>query len=248
MRKNNPILINVPHSATYIPPEEMKYFTTPDLGHELAVMTDHFCDDLYDTGDQMIRFPVSRLICDPERFRDDSDEIMASVGMGAIYTSCSDGKKLKSVSPGHKEELLAGYYDRYHKRLETAVEHNLNAYGKCLIIDGHSFYDEPLPYEFDRCTDRPDICIGTDPVHTPKAAEQLLRDHFSGRGYSVEINRPFVGCIVPIRYYRRNTRVMSVMIEINRRLYIDHDIHKTNGYARIKRDVADAIRVLRVCV
>lgn len=42
-------------------------------------MTDHYCDDLYDTGGKMIRFPVSRLVCDPERFRDDSEEIMASI-------------------------------------------------------------------------------------------------------------------------------------------------------------------------
>ncbi len=33
MQKNNPILINVPHSSTYIPPEEIEYFTTPYLQH-----------------------------------------------------------------------------------------------------------------------------------------------------------------------------------------------------------------------
>ena len=34
---------------------------------------------------------------------------------------------------------------------------------------------------------------------------------------------------------------MSVMIEINRRLYIDHDIKKTSGYIRVKRDIAEAV-------
>ena len=41
MQKNNPILINVPHSATYIPQGEERYFTTSKLKHELAVMKDH---------------------------------------------------------------------------------------------------------------------------------------------------------------------------------------------------------------
>ena len=107
MQKNNPILINVPHASTYIPPEEIQYFIAPRIRHELNVMTDHYCDDLYNTGNAMLRFPVSRLVCNPERFRDDAAEIMSYVGMGAIYTSCSDGRKLKTISSHHKEELLS---------------------------------------------------------------------------------------------------------------------------------------------
>lgn len=247
MQKNNPILINVPHSATYIPPTEKKYFITPDIVHELNVMTDHFCDDLYDTGDKMIRFPVSRLVCDPERFRDDSKEIMASIGMGAIYRSCSDGSELKAISSSHKEKVLSRYYDRYHTLFDKEVEKKLRKHGKCLIVDGHSFYDEPLPYEFDQNRSRPDICIGTDEYHTPGRIEETLCAFFRDRGYSVELNRPFAGCIVPIRYYRIDKRVCSVMIEINRRRYIDHNINKTLGYMRIKQNVAAAVRLLEKC-
>ena len=248
MQKNNPILINVPHSATYIPQTEKKYFTTPDIAHELNVMTDHYCDDLYDTGDKMIRFPVSRLVCDPERFRDDSEEIMASIGMGAIYSSCSDGSELKSISKRHKERLLSRYYDKYHSCFETEVSEKLRKFGKCLIVDGHSFYDEPLPYELDQDHNRPDICIGTDDYHTPGWAEEELCRYFRQRGYSVEINKPFAGCIVPIRYYRSDSRVSSVMIEINRRLYMDHNLNKTSGYRQIKEDVAKAIGILGKCI
>ncbi len=244
MQKNNPIIINVPHSATYIPPEEKKFFTTRKLRHEIQVMTDHFCDDLFNAGAEMIRFPISRLVCDPERFRDDAEEIMASIGMGAIYETCSDGRKLKQISAEHKEELLGRYYDRYHVELETAVEQKLQTYGKCLIIDGHSFYDEPLPYEFDQNPDRPDICIGTDPAHTPQQLEDLICRFFRTKGYSVELNRPFAGCIVPLKYYQKDRRVMSVMIEINRRLYIDHEINKAEGYGRVKEDISTLIELL----
>ena len=248
MQKNTPILINVPHAATYIPPRERKYFTTPDIERELNVMTDHFCDDIYDSGDSMICFPVSRLVCDPERFRDDSEEIMASIGMGAIYSSCSDGSELKVISVEHKERLLSRYYDRYHSRFEAEVAEKLNTFGKCLIVDGHSFYEEPLPYEFDQNHNRPDICIGTDEYHTPKPVEQVLSGYFRQRGYSVEINRPFAGSIVPSKYYRSDSRVSSVMIEINRRLYMDRNLNKTLGYKRVKEAVVTAIRLLESCL
>ncbi len=236
-RNNNPVIIHVPHSSTYIPPDEMQYFTTLHLQRELNVMTDHYCDDLYDSAAEMIRFPISRLVCDPERFRDDRDEIMSRVGMGAVYTSCSDGEELKRVPDNHREEIMTRYYDSHHSRLESAVSDRLDRFGKCLIIDGHSFYDTPLPYESDQDTDRPDICIGTDSYHTPGKIEVTLCDHFLKRGYSVEFNRPFAGSLVPLKYYRKDRRVMSVMIEINRRLYIDHDINKTENYQRVKNDV-----------
>ena len=57
MQKNNPILINVPHSSIFIPNEEMMYFTCPDIQNELAVMTDHFCDDLFDVNAENVSTP-----------------------------------------------------------------------------------------------------------------------------------------------------------------------------------------------
>ncbi len=37
---------------------------------------------------------------------------------------------------------------------------------------------------------------------------------------------------------------MSIMIEINRRLYIDHDINKTDGYQKIKKDIEELLDVI----
>ncbi len=68
--------------------------------------------------------------------------------------------------------------------------------------------------------------------------------YFKGYGYSVAINRPFAGCIVPTAFYQKDQRVMSVMIEINRRLYIDHDINRTSTYQRIKDDIANILNIL----
>lgn len=239
MQKNTPILINVPHASTLIPQEEATHFVTPYIKREIAVMTDWFCDDLYDAGHTMLRFPVSRLICDPERFRNDSEEIMSTVGMGAIYTLCSDGTPLKRVTPEYREALLRRYYDPYHEAFEYEVKEKLEAHGKCLIIDGHSFPAIPLPYELDQNPSRPDICIGTDDYHSPQKLVDALVTAFTAKGYTVAINRPFSGSIVPLKYYRKDNRVMSVMIEINRRLYLDENFNKSGGYERVKDDIMD---------
>lgn len=241
MKKRSPIIINVPHSSTFIPEEEKKYFVSERLEHEILVMTDHYCDDLYDVGYEMIRFPVSRLVCDFERFRDDSMESMSAKGMGACYVSCSDQSPLRQLSDTHREEILRKYYDTYHRSLELAVEERLGQYGECLIIDGHSFYETPLPYEYDQNPDRPDICIGTDDYHTPGQLTDLMCGFFEKKGYTVAVNAPFAGTMVPMKYYRKDRRVMSVMIELNRRLYMNRQGEIHSGYDRVKADICELI-------
>ncbi len=242
MKKRTPIVVIVPHSSTFIPKEERKYFVTDKLDHELLVMTDHYCDDLYDAGCEMIRFPVSRLVCDFERFRNDKDEVMSTKGMGTCYTSCSDLSELRRISKSHKEQILRRYYDTYHKALELAVEERLRQFDHCLIVDGHSFPAKPLPYEYDQNPDRPDICIGTDEYHTPKVITDALCKIFREHGYSVSINEPFAGALVPMKYYRKDKRVSSVMIEINRRLYIDRQGEITGGYEKTKKAINAAFQ------
>ena len=98
-----------------------------------------------------------------------------------------------------------------------------------------------MPYENDQRRDRPDICIGTDSYHTPREIEKELECFFRKSGYSVAINSPFAGAIVPLRYYRKDSRVQSIMIEINRRLYINHDGSLKEGYEDLKKDINAAV-------
>ena len=90
-----------------------------------------------------------------------------------------------------------------------------------MIIDAHSFPPVPLPYEADQDGDRPDICIGSDDFHTPPALTSLAVTLCREAGWTVAVNRPFAGALVPMAYFGTDTRVRAVMIEVNRRLYLD---------------------------
>lgn len=46
-------------------------------------------------------------------------------------------------------------------------------------------------------------------------------DFFTGFSLKVECNRPFSGSIVPLEYYNKDKRVSSIMIELNRSLYMN---------------------------
>ena len=75
---------------------------------------------------------------------------------------------------------------------------------------------------------RPDICIGTDAFHTSEATARAFVHAFAANGWSVELNRPFAGALVPASRYRQDARVSAVMVEVNRRLYL-HEASATRG-------------------
>ena len=102
----------------------------------------------------------------------------------------------------------------------------------------------PLPYEYDQSSDRPDICIGTDEYHTPDDLTKILCQGFEDRGYTVAINTPFAGTMVPMRYYHKDKRVISSMIEINRRLYMNQQGEITDGYEAVKESINGIFRKL----
>ena len=206
-------------------------------------MSDSYTDELFNIkGIKQHIFPISRLVCDVERFRDEDDEEMTKQGMWVCYTKTSDCKSLKMVDDKHKQEILKLYYDKHHSAFECQVEEMLKKYRECLIIDAHSFSSTPLPYELHSQELRPDICIGTDDFHTRQKVTEYFYNAFSELGYKVGINNPFCGTIVPLKYYGRNKNVHSVMLEINRSLYMDEIIgEKNKNFFNIKQDIQNKI-------
>ncbi len=46
-------------------------------------------------------------------------------------------------------------------------------------------------------------------------------EHVRNAGLHVRVNTPYSGAITPLCYYGKEKRVISVMIEINRKLYMN---------------------------
>jgi N-formylglutamate amidohydrolase len=220
------IVLHIPHDSTFIPPDIRDTILLSDdaLQQELIAMTDSFTAELFDFAPDVPRvvFPVSRLIVDPERFVDDAREPMAACGMGVIYTATSQGTPLRAApTPQERTTLLDRFYDPHHHALTQAVNAALTAFGSCVIIDCHSFPSSRRAYELDQSVQRPDICLGTDSFHTPGWLTALVANQFMAEGYSLQIDSPYAGSLVPSDHYGSEPRVSSIMVEINRRMYMD---------------------------
>jgi N-formylglutamate deformylase len=209
------------------------------LDSELLRMTDAYTDELFPlTSVEAARlvFPISRLVCDVERFPTDENEPMAAHGMGAIYMRTSKGDVLRSQpDAAYRQTLLDRWYMPHHAGLERKVNDVIARLGVCLIVDCHSFSSIPLPHEPDQKADRTDFCVGTDPFHTPAAIRDAIVAATEDEGYSIGIDAPFAGALVPLRSYHKDRRILSAMIEVNRRLYMDEQFGvKVAGFAKVQ--------------
>jgi N-formylglutamate amidohydrolase len=223
-----PLLVHVPHSATHVPADYRADLVVSDaeLASELLAMTDRHTDELAEAatglGATVLVNRVSRLVMDPERFADDAAEPMARRGMGAVYLSCRDGRPLRrsDFSADDRGGVMAALYEPYHGALERLAGAMVEQLGGCLLVDMHSFPRAPLAYE-DATLARPHVCIGFEDAHV----DVVLRDRWAAevraRGLEVGFNTPFAGSLVPTRFYGRDARVRSLMVELRRDLYMD---------------------------
>lgn len=246
VQSSKSLVIHVPHSSVYIPRhlEQRLLVSKKELRENLLALTDHRTNGLfYCRGAEMLVFPCSRMVCDVERFCDDADEPMSKVGCGVIYEKDAFGRQLRQPpSPEERAAMLREYYEPHHLLLEEKVNRCLEHTGRCLIVDGHSFSSVPLPYEPDQNPGRPDICIGTCEGHTPDRLLENTASFFVSRGYRTDVDRPYAGSIVPLRHMH-DSRVQSIMIEVNRGLYMQSGSFKTSGgYGRLKKDIGDYLK------
>ena len=240
------MILHIPHSKKLIPKEFLKYFLISEdqIEIELLKMTDHFTDELFDASEEncsKLIFPVSRILVDPERFIDDSQESMSKKGMGCVYKKTHDGKPLKDCGDD-KRFLIEKFYIPHHQEFNLLVNERIKKENQSLIIDCHSFPKYPLPYETDQTKDRPEICIGTDDFHTPPELTEKMVSHFSKEGFSVETNRPFSGSIVPSEHFQVSENVRSIMIEVRRDLYMDEETgSKKQKFEELKEKIENIL-------
>jgi N-formylglutamate amidohydrolase len=245
---NSPIICNVPHSGLIIPEDfKEEYLLSGDaLKNEVLFMADNYTDLLYSEllyVSSYIKSNVSRIFLDIERFKNPDEEPMSKVGMSAFYTLTSDGKPLRNIAPT-TIEFLTRIYDEYHTTLTELVAESLERNNFAVVVDCHSFPSIPRSYEPDKNENRPDICIGVDEYHTPKELVDIVKRNFESAGYSVEINSPFAGSIVPMKYSRTEQKVSSIMIEINRKLYMNEETYlKNKNFSEISKIISRAVIV-----
>jgi N-formylglutamate amidohydrolase len=220
----SPVVLHVPHASRAMTPAARAgiVLTEAELADELDHLTDAHTDliarraaDAMTVRPWMFVNRFSRLVVDPERFPDEREEMLRA-GMGAVYTHGYAGRRLRHDDPARDAALIAEHFEPYAAAMTALVAERLAATGRAIVIDVHSYPSRALPYELHANRPRPPVCLGVDKFHTPPALLAAARRAFG----DTEVNSPFTGCYVPLRYYGTEPAVTALMVEIRRDTYM----------------------------
>jgi N-formylglutamate deformylase len=247
-----PVILHVPHSSRQIPSDIRRGILLNDqaLSAELDEMTDSHTDLIAQAAvADLIKRPwifqnnLSRLVIDPERFPDER-EVMNQVGMGAVYLKSSTGEALRSQDFDSKP-LIDQYFKPYAKAFTDLVGNLLKKHNSVFIIDVHSYRVNQHPNAVNHGQARPPICLGTDAFHTPQWLGQLAKDCFLTVGEVIE-NQPYAGSYVPLDFYEKDPRVLSVMLECRADQFLDEKLRPHGGLTTVASALSSLISKARV--
>ncbi len=170
--------------------------------------TDWYTDYLFERRNPHIvsvKSIYSRFVVDCERLLNDPLE---AKGQGILYERFEHNRRI--ILPEDRERLMA-YYAQNRDRLRSAVTPG------SLLIDCHSF-----PSDLGNV----DVCIGYNEDWSKPDAKtlQMVRDTFEQAGYTVAFNAPYSNSVSPKAAFA----YPSLMIEVNKRCYMDEDTIRLN--------------------
>lgn len=223
MNKFEKIVAWMPHTGLYLPNvDNSPEFDT--LRRDSLILADEQVDRLYSFLPNKITSDYSRFVVDLERYLDNSQEPMASKGMGYLYNRLIDGTPFDRTIFGD-ETYFTQYYKHKHTQLKQAIERIGDG---AILLDLHSFNPVPLACDIDKTPNRPDICLGfnDDETKPEDSILQALQEYFEENGLKVAFNTPFSGAMTTDTH----THYKSLMIEINKDCYLLNHTLKVDVY------------------
>ncbi len=238
----NDIVVHIPHDGNDFPEDLFKsvLISRPEFEKYHKEISDRHISRLTDNLDcTIVKFSISRLLCDVERFL--KDEVMEKYGMGFCYEKTHDGKVFKRIDDDVKAKTKK-YYLEHHEKCDEIARSFANK--KWLIVDLHSFHEEIIVDESKK-GHLPDICIGYAEKFCDEKFLNYAVNFFRNRNYKVDRNYPYEGSFVPNIVYKGEitTQVSSIMIEINKSCYLDENFEiAPQKFGKLKADFEDFMK------
>lgn len=162
-------------------------------------------------------------------------------GLGLIKTKSRYGEPMqeKKLTVAEVEERLDVYYRPYHRELARIIDAMHAKHGVLRQLSCHCMSAVGAPTHADAGQPRADFCLG-DVEGTTSSPEfvAFVKKTIEGLGYSVTVNTPYVGNELNTRYGSPARGIDSIMVEINKKLFMDtRTFRKTAGFDKLKADL-----------
>jgi N-formylglutamate deformylase len=224
-RGDGPLLIDVPHAGTFVPPAIAARLTSaaralPD--------TDWHVEKLYafarDAGATLLCATHSRYVVDLNR-----DPAGTALYAGADNTEVCPSRTFanepvyedgSAPAPGEIAERIATYFAPYQRTLAEEIDRVRARHGHAVVLDGHSIKSEVPRFFAGRL---PDLNLGTADGAScaPSLQVEAARVLAGAGGMTHIINGRFKGGWITRRYGRPTDGVHALQLEVGERCYMD---------------------------
>ena len=218
---STPLLINVPHAGTYIPPSLRQNLTpeaqaTPDTDWHVHLLY-AFATDL---GAGLMAATHSRYAADLNRDPGDAVLYPGADNTELCPTRTFDNQPI--YLPGRAPEVAvrrARYWAPYHQALQAELERIKARHGYAILLDGHSIRAR-VPRFFDGKL--PDLNLGTaDGASCAPTLQARAMQALQDTGFSGVCNGRFKGGYITRHYGRPSQQVHALQLEMAQSAYMD---------------------------
>lgn len=257
-----PIIVDVSRSGREYP-NDMRSPLAFSALHDNVSM---WLDDLYDSAPQhgatLLFCSIAHMYIDMNRAETDFDPAVLDGewpvplnpsprslrGLGLIKTKSRYGEPVqeRKFTVAEIEARLNQYHRPYHREFSRIVESFHSQFGMSRDISCHCMSPVGAPTHADPGSRRPDFCIGdlNGKSATPEFME-LVVETLRSFGYKVTVNDPYIGNEIHRRYGDPAKRKESILLEMNKDIYMDIDTFKpTARYSKVKADLSRLLAVI----
>lgn len=217
-----PLIVSIPHSGTWIPPE-IRETLTPEVLRECPGVDWHLralYDFLPGLGVTTLVANVARLVVDlnrPSVFRPlypgrpETCVVTLHTPQGqAIFRQPPDAAAV--------QERIQHYWQPYQQQLQSLLDRTQQQFGHAFLVDAHSVAAGAALLH---CGLLADIYLGDRDGHTcDHRLMHLVSDTLHRHGYRTRLNNPYKGGYI-VDYYGGQTGVQALEIELCQHIYMD---------------------------
>jgi N-formylglutamate amidohydrolase len=169
-----------------------------------------------------------------------TQSVRVSAGLGTIPRLVADAEDIYAtrIPLSVAFERIELLYHPFHQALADLLHQSRRVCGEAILIDCHSM---PSASSDPSSGQRPHFVLGDRfGVACDPRLTRFVRDTLQGKGYSVQLNRPYAGGFITEHYGKPVSGIQALQIEINRGLYLNEvSLEKTDGFAALQVALSD---------
>jgi N-formylglutamate deformylase len=163
---------------------------------------------------------------------------VAKSGLGLLKSKSRYGEPLQEgkLTVAQVQHRLDRYWRPYHRELASVMDRMLTAHGFYFQLSCHCMSAVGAPTHADAGQERMDFCLG-NLRGTSSSADfiEFVAETIRKQGFSCSVNTPYTGGELNRRYGKADGTRESVMVEINKRTFMDvASFRKNSGFDAIQ--------------